>query len=81
MPTQAQQQSEHIGYAILLSDIPGSLHLHSLSEPEALETDQSDEGSQSRAQNHLLTHLRSLHPLPVPEAVLGAPEAAVGWLS
>ena len=46
-----------------------------------LEMDQSGEGSQSKTQNHLFTHLRSLHPLPVPEAALGVPEAAVGWLS
>lgn len=38
-----------------------------------LETDQCGEGSHSKAQSHLPTCLRSLHPQSVPESVLEAP--------
>lgn len=47
---------------------------------EVLEQNQSGEGSQPKAQNNLHLLLSSLHPLPVPETLLGAPRAAaVEW--
>lgn len=52
MLAQAQGSSEQAGYSILLPFIP--LHLHSPLETGVLEKNLSNEGGQSKTQNHLL---------------------------